>query len=152
MKRIKGSIDLSGWSLGSIDELHKGMEQLLLNASREVLSTALDSDESYIYFPIEWAGAPGDEYSSDGCGGPAVADPLTLYLATGLGGDERHGPIYTLNIREALQGSLSDCAKDGSFSHGLSLLSASLRELADEIDAAVACRAKDRVQDDRANT
>jgi hypothetical protein len=144
MKRIKGEIDLSSWSLGSIDELHKGMEQLLLNATRDVLNIALDGDDSYITFPIEWAGAPGAKYNSDGHGGPVVTDPLTVYLSTGLGGGEGCDPIYAFSLREALQSGISNCAEDGSFSHGLSLLSASLRELADEIDAAVAVGALDR--------
>ena len=142
MKRHSGEIDLSGWSLGSIDELHKGMEQLLLNAARDVLNIALDSDESYLSCPVIWAGKPGDEHSSDGQGGPAVADPLTLYLCTSLGGSELKDPTYTFNLREILQSDIRECARDGSFSHGLSLLGAALRDLADEIDAAVSMRAK----------
>jgi hypothetical protein len=138
MKRKSGEINLSGCSLGSIDELHKGMEQLLLNASRDVLAMALDSNESYLSFPIEWAGAPGDKYSSDGFGGPAVSDPLTMYLTTGLGDRLGSGPTYVFNVREVLQDSIKTCAVDGSFKHGLSLLSAALRELADEIDSAAA--------------
>lgn len=144
MKRKSGEIDLSKWSLGSIDELHKGMEQLLLNAASDVLKIALESDQSYAFFPIIWAGAPGDEYSSDGHSGPAVTDPLTLYFCAGLGCSENEDPVYTFNLREALQDDIDTCARDGSFSHGLSLLSVELRKLADDIDKAVAVREKDR--------
>lgn len=143
MKRKSGEIDLSGWSLGSIDELHKGMEQLLLAAARDVLGLALDSEFSYIAFPAVWAGAPGSKYSSDGQGGPAVDDPLTMYLVTGLGGSESNGPTYSFSLRESLQTDMAWCVRDGSGKHGLGLLSTALRDLASEIDSAIAAAPDD---------
>ena len=91
-----------------------------------------DEDEkAYIFFPIEWE-------DSDGLGGPAVSDPLTIYLV--LDSINTH---YAFNLREALAGSLEFCAQDGSFSDQLPKLSHALRELANDIDAACTKHSKE---------
>lgn len=133
MKKVENNSNLEEWSLVSIDAL----KDVVLKAAGEAVDIAMEDDETYIYFPIEWDDGPGAESSarSDGLGGNAVTDPLTVYLTVALD-SEGSAPTYSFNLRDCLTNSIKACAEDGSFSYGLGVLSAALRDLADEIDSA----------------
>ena len=135
MRNVRHKPDLSKWSLPLSDEITSTLEKAISNTVESVLELAFDEGDTYITFPIEWV---SDSRNSDGHGGPAVTDPLTVYLVVDIGSDDNEKPIYEFNLRDVLAGSISDCASDGSFSNGLSKLSASFKALAEEIDAAIA--------------
>lgn len=128
MKHRKYKPDISDWEL----EAFKVVEQGLRDAVSMALHLAFESDETYIYFPVEWH----EDSSSDGLGGKSVACPLTVYLRVGLGSYGEEKPTYEFNLRDALSLTIEQCAKDGSSAEGLGRLSVSLRELADDIDRA----------------
>lgn len=135
MKHIKFKADVSNWDLDSIDNLAESIGLALRTAVEEVLQLAFEDDETHVYFPVEWSKEPDDETAGcDGIGGPEVADPLTVYLRVAIGDGEK--PTFAFNLRRALQDSIDACAQDGSFAAGLGRLSISLRQLADDIDAA----------------
>jgi hypothetical protein len=128
MKRLGKKPDLSDWNLPDVFDEEKTFREMLQDALEQVLTAIFEEkpEEAYIYFPVEW----GD---TDGRGGPAISDPLTIYLAL-----NSIDLAYSFNLREALATSLEWCAEDGSFSDQLPKLSHALRELANEIDAACA--------------
>ena len=128
VRRVCGKVDLSDWGIRALNDVNQVIGEALLKAVEEALDYAFEDDETYFYFPAEWP-------RSDGVGGPAVADPLTIYLRVGLEGDGEK-PTYRFNLREAVAESMAACREDGSSSTGLGRISAALRELADEIDAA----------------
>ena len=125
MKRLSGKPDLSDWNLPDVFDEEKTFKEMFQDGLEQTLECIFEDqdDKAYIFFPIEWG-------ETDGCGGPGVSDPLTIYLR--LDSINTH---YAFNLREALAGSLEFCAEDGSFSDQLPKLSHALRELANDIDA-----------------
>lgn len=132
--RIGEKPDLSEWVLPDVFDPEKTFTEMLQDALEQTLEVIFEDEDqqAYIYFPVKW----GD---TDGRGGPAVSDPLTIHLAL-----DSIGSAYSFNLREALAASLEWCAEDGSFSDQLPKLSHALRELANEIDAACAKHIKER--------
>ena len=128
MKHVKYKPELSEWKLEAAEGIFRSVEKAIHRAAGEALHYAFESDNSYLYFPVEW----GD---SDGIGGPVVEDPLTIYLRVGLEGDGEK-PTFEFNLRDALADTIEACKEDGSFSPGLGRLSDALRDLAAYIDAA----------------
>jgi hypothetical protein len=128
MKPTKYKADLSGWNLDSIGDISIKLSEVVLAATAESLQHIFESDETYIYFPVEWE-------DSDGIGGAAVDDPLTIYLRVGMESDGEK-PTFQFNLRDVLKGTMEWCASDGSFSEGLGRLSDSLKALAKDIDDA----------------
>jgi hypothetical protein len=138
MKHVKYKIDLTEWVLPSLEDAGKALMPYLQTAVEDAIGLALVSEDTTLYFPIEYASGPEDNFDGkgeDGIGGDDISDPLTVYLCLDLGADWRQ-PAYSVNLRDSLLGTIDDCRRDGSYSYGLGRLSASLRELADEIDAA----------------
>lgn len=131
MKKIKNEPDLTDWHLDTFDKIKDAIDPYIRKAAAEALTIALEGDESYIYFPVEWAP------ESDGLCGKCPDDPLTLYLRVALGPGNDNDPVYKTDLREALRDTIEQTAEDGSWSEGLSRLSGALRSLADELDAAV---------------
>jgi hypothetical protein len=133
MKKLKDSpkVDLSDWQLDSFDKLAHSIREAVGKAASEALTLALEDEDTYLSFPIQWAP------SSDGHYDKAVTDPLTLYLHLALSDSGDEPCVFKCTLRDALTRTLADTAEDGSFSYGLSRLSAALRELADEVDQVV---------------
>lgn len=136
MKHTKFKPDLTGWGLQEIDRFGEMAADALRKLVAEVLHMAFEDDETYIYFPVDWSKDPEETCpGSDGIGGPEVKDPLTVYLCVGLEGENGEKPTYEFNLRDVIFETINVCAEDGSFAPGLRRLSASLRALADNIDA-----------------
>ena len=134
MKRLGEKPDLSDWVLPDVFDEEKTFREMLQDALEQVLEVVFEEEDeqAYIYYPVIW----GD---TDGAGGPAISDPLTVYLLL----DSVHSG-YSFNLREALAGVFEICAEDGSYSDGLPKLSSAFRELANEIDAACAKHIKEQ--------
>lgn len=135
MKHKKYKPDIAEWNMDALEELNKN----ILKAVNEAIGYALNDEQTRVYFPVEYSGDPkseDEESDSDGIGGGNVEDPLTVYFCIAVCNNDNEVPTYEFNLRDVLSNSIEDCAKDGSYSFGLGRLSASLRTLADEIDAA----------------
>jgi len=125
---VKNKTDLNGWVIFSHEEemqLAACIEPVLRRAAIETVNLYIK--ETDVSWPQVW----GTE--RDGHGGPGVSDPLTVYLYN----PEESVLIKKLSLTDDLLGTISDCEKDGSFSEGLSLISAHLKTLAAQIDAAI---------------
>jgi hypothetical protein len=133
MKRLGKKPDLSDWVLPDVFDEEKTFREMLQDALEQALEVVFEEEEEkpYIYFPAEWG-------NHDGNGGPAIVDPLTIYLVL-----DSINAAYAFNLKESLAGSLEMCAEDGSFSDTLPKISHALRELANEIDAACAKHSKE---------
>jgi hypothetical protein len=129
MKHKHGKIDFSDWHLPSLDNLTSLIDTGIRDVVKEIFEGAINDDEVYIRFPIVWSELDCDE---DGHGGPAVTDPLSIYINF-----YEDGPVFETSLHECLKSDIEDCIEDGSFSNGLKLISTELRKLADKIDAAV---------------
>lgn len=132
MKLLRKKPDLSEWVLPDVFDPEKTFTEMLQDALEQTLEVIFEDEDqqAYIHFPSLWG-------ETDGGGGPAVSDPLTIHLAL-----DSIGSTVVFNLREALEGTVQMCAEDGSFSDQLPKLSHALRELANEIDAACASGAK----------
>lgn len=129
MKHKHGKIDFSDWHLPSLDNLTSLIDTGIRDVVKEIFEGAINDDEVYIHFPIVWSELDCDE---DGHGGPAVTDPLSIYINF-----YEDGPVFETSLYECLKSDIENCIEDGSFSNGLKLISTELRKLADKIDAAV---------------
>ena len=125
MMKLKGQISLDHFNLESVGLF----TNMLLLSAKEALDLAFADDNTAAFFPAEY----GD---SDGLGGPAPVDPLTVYFQIALDGDDE-GPYWQTSLSEMLEDTIGYCARDGSFSKGLERIRDGLRELADKIDAAL---------------
>lgn len=135
MKHRKHKIDLSDWTLDSVEKVSKLFEDAVFKAASEALQLVFEDDETRIFFPVEWSKEPSDSYKgTDGIGGKQVKEPLTVYLQLATSEDEP--ATFEFNLRSAVIDSIETCAEDGSYFTGLGRLSASLKKLAAEIDAA----------------
>lgn len=147
MKRRAYEPDLRQWDLQKVYDLHKFVDQQLdrlkreydevaesiadmaaktvISAASEALKYAMEDDDTYFYFPIQWA-----ETGEDGIGGPPITDPLTMYLTVALSSEDLvRYPTYEFNLRSCVE-AMCGCGKGGRL-----LISAALRQLADEIDS-----------------
>ena len=143
MQHVDSLPNVFDWGLDSIDKLEKDISTGLKAALAEVIHYAMQEDDTYIYFPavfIRNNNYPDADFEkSDGVRrGHEVEDPLTVYLrvAATYAGDEQ--PTYSFNLRDSLQNDIDSCKEDGSYGYGLAKLASALRELADDIDSAVA--------------
>jgi hypothetical protein len=139
MKRVTSKCspdpDISGWSIPipALESLRRDIEKVIA----EAIDMAMQDTDTYITFPVEWADDDGNQEGSDGVCGPAVDDPLTVYLRIAIN-NSMEPTTYSFSLRDALKDTIETCSEDGSFSSGLKKLSSSLRDLASEIDAAIA--------------
>ena len=134
MKHIRFKADISDWSLESVDsaiqKVNAVIEKSILMVTADALQYIFSDDETYLMFPTIW-------FPSDGCNGEAPKDPLEVYLRIGANNGRSEKPIFSFSIRDNLLSAMDDCKNDGSFYTGLALISKSLRNLADELDAAL---------------
>ena len=131
LKHREYEVGVPDWDIPAIDALKEEIDQTIRRTVSEILASTLADDDTYVYFPIEWA-AIGE----DGIGGK-VPDPLTVYLRVSMPGEETlESPTYEFNLRDVLREDIKECSAGGSYSIGLGMLSAALRDLASEIDAA----------------
>ena len=131
MQHVRETPNIKGWGLLNVDAL----EEICSNAVNEAIQLAFSYEDTRPYFPIEYSRPNGS--GSDGYNGDEVTDPLTVYLQIGFEhGDKR--PTYSFNVRSALDQTIAECEKDGSWSYGLSRIAEAFRKLADDIDEAVA--------------
>jgi hypothetical protein len=108
----------------------------------EAVREALERSPPRLSLPIIWDGA---ERPSDGRYGPAVADPLTIYLDLPFGANEDDEVHYACTLEELVD-YMIDAHREGDVPEGTvsdpeaqeicARVSARLRELADKIDAA----------------
>ena len=134
LTHIKNDIDLTDWELDAIDDAVILYKETVRKGMAEALKLLLEEEDTHMFFPIVWY-EDDPTLSSDGVGNAAVDDPLTVYLTLGL---EGMPATYAFNLREALEISLNWCRSDGSHDAGLRKLSVALRDLADDIDEAIA--------------
>lgn len=127
MKHVMFAVDLKDWKLDSLDDFAETMRSAVVSAIEEVLTLALEDDETYAYFPAEW----GD---GDGLDGAPPSDPLTVYVRFALMGYDEP-PTYSFSLRDALKPSFDCCEEDGSFADGLRVIADGLRALSKDIDA-----------------
>jgi hypothetical protein len=135
-KKTSGKVDLTEWSLESLDEftdaISSKLEEVAKKMAAEALRIALDatSDDPPLLYFKSLKGYPS-----------GVEDPLVLELTLwsisdeALAGEEVN---VEFDLREVLAIEVEECAKDGSWSEKLTSISAALKNLAADIDAAVA--------------
>lgn len=128
MKLKTRKIDFTQWEMFGEDE-----QQLL------TLMNKVAGDITNIYlerikaeFPKIWAP------KIDGRRGKDVADPLTIFLVDQDAFDYGDHVYAEFSLSEALIDYIEQCEEDGSFAHGLRQISASMKDLANRIDAACA--------------
>jgi len=131
LKAVAHEPDLSEWELDALDGVLGNFKEWLLKAATEAVTLALKDEDTGVSWPAVWDRA-----------GKTTVDPLTMKLDVALGSMLDEHPVYAFNIRAALQTYLEDCREDGSFSEGLGKIRNALRNLADEIDAALVFGAK----------
>ncbi len=132
-------VSFDEWEFGITEDI---MRPLLEQAAKCVVEVMLDSESENaprLQFPIEWyiEGISKGDHESDALI-EGVPDPLRVrvnFPAVSKKGDT--GAFIDFNLRDSLAYGMRGAADDGSFGEGLTLLSAALRQLADEIDAAV---------------
>jgi len=127
--------DLNEWSLDSSEKLSSVINEMVA----EALHYSLEDEGTRISLPVVWSEDTCEQLGwggGDGLGGPNVEDPLTVYLRIGIL-SEVEAPTYKFSLRDEVEASLEYFAEDGSYSFGFGRLSVALRELADEIDAAM---------------
>jgi hypothetical protein len=117
---------IKDWNI-DLSDLTEVLSPAIFKVIDEILDVVLE--ETSIDFPAIW----GD---SDGAGGPPVDDPLTVYLSLNFDGEDYC--FYEVSLREPLVIDMEDCRSDGSYADGLERVARGLRDLAAEIDAAVA--------------
>ena len=138
MKHVNYNADLSEWELGlddteAIAGVTNAIEKLVAEAAAEMIDIAFRNEGTFAYFPIEYSTPDNPTRSGIEAN---VSDPLTIFIRIAANSDGEP-PTYEINLRENIQDSIKSCREGGSYSYGLKQLSASLRELADEIDAAI---------------
>jgi hypothetical protein len=128
LKHVAFVPSLDKWTLEATERYGDKNKSVVHKAASEALHYAFQSEETYIYFPAQWGDSDGIDVDSN-------PDPLNVYLCVDIGWG--HPSVYSTNLREALASTLKDCASDGSFSDGLSRISAALKSLSSEIDMAI---------------
>lgn len=146
MKVTKGKIDFSKYFTTAVVDanaelteiISKSMMEVIQKSAVGIISEALESEDTYTHFPVVGAKELSGKFDPDYLKwGHEDKDPLAISLVLDLNfsnGDRN--PSYDFNLREIVADDIEMCSKDGSFHYGLGLLSAELRKLADEIDAA----------------
>jgi hypothetical protein len=134
LKHVKHTpkIDMTTWWFGE-DDVKKLTDEILSMTTRLVQSIFDQSGGPQLFFPIKW-----EDNDEDGCGGPAVSDPATMYVGIPLGPSD-DDCIYSLSLEEAVD-DLIDLHGRGS-EEGCPLfrrLAERFRELAAKLDEACA--------------
>ena len=122
MKHVANNPDLS-----EQDWLNAFAEPILSTLRQMVASTitsALESDQTYAYFPAEWS-------DSDGIGNSPVENPLTVYVRIDCGLSEQ--PTYSFNIDDVIMASMDSFDTESS-SSTYRKIADEFRKLADRID------------------
>lgn len=145
MDHLKGKTKVDLTDIDS-EQLDKTLSKIgvmikksLNGVAGQLIDELLEREDTYVYFPIEYADKPGHtgRRQGDGIGGPAVKDPLTAYLRIATE-DSSNSSVFVFNIRSCIENTLNETAAgDTSFSYGLGLFSQALRKLADEVDEAI---------------
>lgn len=124
LRKVCGKVDLSQWFEEETD-----IDDLTLEVINRAFDDALLDYDAEIILPA----VHGDK--SDGCGNPAPADPLTVYLLVpGVDGKEC---VYAASFRDSLEFHIDICSEDGSSEEGLRAIGDALKELVGKIDAAL---------------
>lgn len=133
MKHVEnsGPVDLTTWGF---DDAKVNLSTIINDAFRATFEDASPS----ISFPWEWAPC------SDGRNGPAVSDPLTIYVSLPLGADEDNEPEWACSIRNELLGMIelhqNPYTKKVEDKEGIFVLVGmidALRDVANELEAAI---------------
>jgi hypothetical protein len=147
LTRIAGVVNLKDWTLDAftaidaacsaakdeigpeakLDALIDGVKRLCVVAAAEALEVALSSDDDapYIHTPIT--------------GDYPEGDPLAVGIHIGVGdADTLDDPAFQFTLRDVYGGDMQDCAIDGSYGPELQKVATALRDLASEIEAAIA--------------
>jgi len=116
--------------LSNVEELHDAISEAVKAYVKAMLS---EEAEASITFPILYSP------EEDGWGGPPVDDPLAIYLVLLADHLDLDFKVrLKTSIRDQLEITLDMVAEDGSHREGLTKFAKALRELADEIDEAIA--------------
>ena len=91
MKHQNFKVDLSGWNIGV-----ETINNCIIRKIENILQVALESNETYAYFPIGWEFAGGD-----GIGGGVVDDAATMYIRFGLESDGGI-PTFRFSLRDVV--------------------------------------------------
>lgn len=132
-------VDISTWSLQSVEGLKQEIERVAYAAANEALTLAI-SYEAFAWFPHEWDF--GDQ-PSDGINGPLPDDPMTIHINLPLGEHDGEGPTWSVSlrtmVREAIDGSMSPADGKIATEHvkGMAAIRDGLRGLAQAIDDAL---------------
>lgn len=135
MTEPRRAYDLSEWELSTIDTFTEKLRDGLDKAMREAVADAIELSISEGRFRLRAAilNAP----TSDGYGGAAVKDPLTLYVDVGFQEPGDADVLIKFNLREALAGELASLTRHGAYKPGFEMLRDALRRLADDIETAM---------------
>ncbi len=143
-KHVKFDVQLSGWSFNARNEIYEAFEKVSLlfekavaKGAEEVLNIAL-KDKSYIHLAA-------DAITSNGIGGEAPDDPLTILLFVPLFNDNDECPAFEFHLSDAVEDAIDDNVEhesgkiENKKAIGVFLrMSSSLRNLADKIDDSLA--------------
>jgi len=136
--KVTGKANLRRWNLETIEQANQALESVILRAAGEAIDLALRDDETIAFFPLYEGRRRAKQH------------PLEVHFAVALNEAGRSirsaHPVFKTNLREMLADDIAECARDGSWSRSLSLLSEGLKHLAADIDRAVSSAA---TQEDR---
>lgn len=121
MKHIANKPDVSeqNW----LDDFAEPILCVMRQMTSEAIGAALESDQTYAYFPAEWV-------DDDGIGNPPVKNPLTVYVRIDCGLEEQ--PTYSFDIDDVIMKSMDSFGDSNSTYR---VIAAEFRKLADRIDA-----------------
>jgi hypothetical protein len=109
----KGDFDLTDWTLDTFEDMaEEHWKPLLLKALAELLEIAV-KEKVHAYLPSDWNFGDPPE---DGRGGPAVADPLIIYVGLPIAQEEgEQGAFWSFDFRELVRDSIagSESPDDG---------------------------------------
>jgi hypothetical protein len=137
MVPVPGSppIDLRTWQLWESDDGQR-LNEIVMQAVTDIVRMAFEESPPYLHFPFAWS-------TGDGCGGPAVSDPATLYVGLPLAEQGGDWCQYACSLEGAVNGLIdllvspeTGKIEDVESIERCSKVAARLRELAGKIDAA----------------
>lgn len=144
MKQVHGTVSMEAFGTPTFHEIGEAFEGVIRKATAEAITIAFASDETHAFLPAEY----GDR--SDGCCGPPVENPLTVYfkVALGRGAGKDDDPVFATDLQTMLSSTIEACADDGSYMPGMVRVRDALRMLVAEMDAAIAAGEKHLEGDD----
>ena len=136
----KNKVDLREWNFPSIENINSTIEDAIKAAASEAIDIALEEYEWRFSFPAEYGP------DSDGRGGPAPLDPMTIAVGIPLG-DEIYGDVeFQCSLRNIVQeiitdhenGGRADAAISGSSRDSLNRIANGFHGLAEMLELALA--------------